>query len=433
MASLQKRGRSFRVAFRFQGIRYTRSLSTRSEKAAVAAFARLEDNLHRLELGTLELPEGGDLAGFLLGDGRAKRSRNASAASLPAEPETLTLVALFEAFWRTLPAGSLEQSTITGMKIHQRQLEKHFRKDFLLGSLTLTQLQEYVERRSRDEGLHGRKVTATTIKKAIVTLRTVWNWGRQHELIAKEFPSKGIKYPKGIEKLPFMTFAEVERRVRKAPPAAAAELWECAFLSLSESDELLRAVKDRAVQPSVYPMFVFAAHTGARRSEIIRSTLNDLDFEHGLITIQERKKSHDRWTTRRVPMTPLLWETMQKLLLDHPGLDSTFWHELLPQRGHRRIDPQPLDADTAHYYFKHTLAGTMWEHLRGWHVFRHSFCSNAAAAGVDQRVIDAWVGHQTEEMVRRYRHLLPDQQQNALNLVFGTATTETSSAAARSA
>jgi hypothetical protein len=34
-------------------------------------------------------------------------------------------------------------------------------------TLTLTQQQSYVERRSHDQGLHGRKVTATTIKKAI--------------------------------------------------------------------------------------------------------------------------------------------------------------------------------------------------------------------------------------------------------------------------
>jgi integrase len=420
MASLEKRGRSFRIVFRYQGIKYTKSLSTRSEKAADAAFARLEDNLHRLELGTLEPPDGQELAGFLLGDGRAK-SLAPTDASLPTEPETLTLAALFATFWAMLPDGSLEQTTVTGMEIHQRQLEKHFHRDFLIGSLTLTQLQEYVERRSQDKGLHGRKVAATTIKKAIVTLRTVWNWGRQHGLIGKEFPSRGIKYPKGTQKQPFMTLAEVERRVRKATPAVAAELWECVFLSLAEIDELLRTVNKRAVHPSVYPMFVFAAHTGARRSEVIRSTLDDLDFEHGLVTVQERKKSHERWTTRRVPMTPLLRETLQQLLVDHPGIDSTFWHELSPTRGHQRIAPQPLDADTAHYYFKNTLTGTNWAKLRGWHVFRHSFCSNAAAAGVDQRVINAWVGHQTEEMVRRYRHLLPDQQQAAINLIFGAA------------
>lgn len=72
MALLEKRGRSFRIVFRYAGIRYARALSTQSENAAKAALARMLDNLHRLELGTLSLPDGGDLAGFLLSDGRAR-------------------------------------------------------------------------------------------------------------------------------------------------------------------------------------------------------------------------------------------------------------------------------------------------------------------------------------------------------------------------
>ncbi|MEZ6150377.1 MAG: hypothetical protein R3C09_09665 [Pirellulaceae bacterium] len=37
---------------------------------------------------------------------------------------------------------------------------------------------------------------------------------------------------------------------------------------------------------------------------------------------------------------------------------------------------------------------------------------------VDQRMIDAWVGHQTEEMRRRYRHLFPHKQTSELARVF---------------
>src|SRR3712207_8603670 len=58
-------------------------------------------------------------------------------------------------------------------------------------------------------------------------------------------------------------------------------------------------------------------------------------------------------------------------------------------------------------------------HLTGYHVLRHSFVSNCAAAGVDQRLIDAWVGHTTEEMRRRYRHLIPSVEQQAIRSVFG--------------
>jgi integrase len=319
---------------------------------------------------------------------------------------------------------SLEESTISGMKIHQRQLERHFGKTFLIQSLSLSKLQEYVQKRSKDEGLHGRKVTPTTIKKAIVTLRTIWNWGRHHGLLGKtlSFPSKGLQYPKGTAKPLFMTFAEVERRVRKLNPAESAELWECVFLSLSEIDELLGLVEERARHPFIYPMFVLAAHTGARRSEIMRSKLYDLDFDANMVTIHERKKSHDKRTTRRVPMSNLLRETMLSWLGEHPGGEYTFCQPAdMPRSRRRSTEVVPLTRDEAHDHFKRTLAGTKWEKLRGWHAFRHSFCSNCAAKGIDQRIIDEWVGHLSEEMVRRYRHLLPDQQRRAIDTVFGSA------------
>jgi integrase len=65
------------------------------------------------------------------------------------------------------------------------------------------------------------------------------------------------------------------------------------------------------------------------------------------------------------------------------------------------------------------LADSKWPKIRGFHVFRHSFASNLAAASVDQRIIDKWMGHQTEEMRKRYQHLFPDQQREAIALVFG--------------
>jgi integrase len=83
----------------------------------------------------------------------------------------------------------------------------------------------------------------------------------------------------------------------------------------------------------------------------------------------------------------------------------------------------PLTKDEVHDHFKRTLGGSKWKVLRGWHVLRHSFASNAAMKGVDQRIINAWLGHQTEEMVQRYRHLFPDQERNAINLVFGKSAT----------
>ena len=63
------------------------------------------------------------------------------------------------------------------MRIHEGQLYRVLGKTFAVQKLTPSDLQRYVDRRLKDKGLRGRKVTPTTIRKAVITLRTLWNWG----------------------------------------------------------------------------------------------------------------------------------------------------------------------------------------------------------------------------------------------------------------
>jgi integrase len=167
-----------------------------------------------------------------------------------------------------------------------------------------------------------------------------------------------------------------------------------------------------------YPMVVFAAHTGARRSEMLRSKIRDVDFESGKITIREKKRDHSRSTTRRVPMSPVLRQVLKAWLHEHPGGPSLFCDQL-------SLDgpsvPPAITHDAVHDHFKRTLAGSKWSRMRGWHCLRHSFASNCAAKGIDQRVINAWMGHagHRSEIERRYHHLIPNQEQLAITTVFG--------------
>lgn len=116
-------------------------------------------------------------------------------------------------------------------------------------------------------------------------------------------------------------------------------------------------------------------------------------------------------TFRRLPTTDLFLATMTAWFNSHPGGCYTFC---------QRSD-SPLTPNSARHYFDTTLKGTRWKRLRGFHTFRHSFASNLAAEGVDQRIIDEWMGHQTDEMKHRYRHLFPEQQHAAIASVFGEA------------
>ncbi len=169
---------------------------------------------------------------------------------------------------------------------------------------------------------------------------------------------------------------------------------------------------------------MFVAHTGARRSEVARSQISDLDFDSGMITIRELKRLRGMQSTRRVPMTPLLTTSLSEWFENHPGGQLTFAmpEDVCRSRKEREIGSR-LFSKELYYHFTRTLKGSKWEVLHGWHVLRHSFCSNCAAAGVEQRVINDWVGHQTAAMVRHYHHLFPNKQKQAIQAVFDSKIT----------
>lgn len=51
----------------------------------------------------------------------------------------------------------------------------------------------------------------------------------------------------------------------------------------------------------------------------------------------------------------------------------------------------------------------------GFHTYRHSFASNLAEVGIAEALIDAFMGHQTEAMRRRYQHLFPKNRRSAIS------------------
>lgn len=339
---------------------------------------------------------------FLISDGKLDRKIET--------PKSLRLGALFDAYLAAIPSGSLEDSTLRSIAIHRAHLEKHLGKRFWVRGLKRGDLQSYVSKRSLEPGLRGTTVGATTIKKELSTLRTVWRWAMSEKFVEGSFPNVGLRFPKTKEKRQFQTFDEISETVsgRKLTPGQELELWECLFLSTKEIEELLEHVRCNAWRDFVYPMFVMAAHTGARRSELLRSEKCDIGTK--FVTIRETKRVRGQRSTRRVPLSPILREALDSWMKIHPGGPFTFCME--------SNEGTPLTKGQASDYFKRTLAKSRWSVVPGWHCFRHSFCSNCAMEGIDQRLIDSWVGHTTESMRRRYRHLFPSHEIESLASVF---------------
>ena len=136
------------------------------------------------------------------------------------------------------------------------------------------------------------------------------------------------------------------------------------------------------------------------------------------MTIREKKRNRQKYTTRLVPLSAALTSVLTEWFLKHPGGKYAFSFSKNALSLTERRQAPPLTIAQADDHLTRTLSGTKWERVRGWHVLRHSFASNCAAKGVDQRLINAWMGHQTEEMMKRYQHLFPDTQRQAIRSVF---------------
>jgi integrase len=407
VASLQNRNGSWRVIFRFRGLQHFVTIGDAEASEAQGVKARYEYLLRLLKQRLLTLPAGMDIVTFLGHDGKPPD------ADAESHSPDITFARFRDGYLKTVGNGAVENNTLRTSRIHLSHLADTLGNGFPVATIAHADLQRHVSRRASAD-----KVATVTIKKELDTLRSAWNWAKRTGYVHAEFPGAGLVYPKGKEKLPFMTWPEIERRI--AAGGDPEELWECLFLREPEIDKFLDFVQQRRAPIWVYPMCVMAAHTGARRSEMLRAERQDVDFEAGIITIREKKRVRGKVTTRRVPMSSRLKEALAALPVNNGHLFGKLSVQAV-QKGFMRVVGKHASGamNAATKASNQARRRTKWSVLKGYHVLRHSFISALANKGVDQRIIDELVGHQTEAMRRRYRHLYPQTVADAVKQVFG--------------
>jgi integrase len=412
-SSIRPEKGSWAIYFRYGGRQVHKSLripvgtipkeQADSRKRAELEQARVDLVLDELERGRKTLPEGADLWEFIRSDGQR--------TSKPQLLTPLTLGKMFEAYLVALPEGAKEQNTLDTEHIHERHLLRVLGTSRTLTGIGRTELQEYVNKRVK-EGV-GRE----TIKKELATLRMVWNRSPAAPVSYPKLDrSQSLVFPKGKEKPPFRTWDEIEAKVKrdKLTGKAAAALWESVYLTTEQVAEVLEFARTRKTRnPYWHPLLVFVAHTGARRSEAARSKVEDVRFDEGVVVLREKKRDRSKdETTRAVDLSPVLRRVLSEWFAGgHPGGRFTFCFT-----ADQGLSPKSLD-ECWDWFFRECK----WSVLAGFHVFRHSFASNLAAAGEDQRTIDAYMGHETEAMRKRYSHLFPAKRRKAITTLYGEA------------
>jgi integrase len=415
MASVQqfsaKKGTA-RIHIRYQGKQFAGTVKVDNERHAQRLAAAAETTVYDLQRGMITIPHNIDVKAFILTGGQVRKpvatpkaeQSNADRIVVP------TIGSIFDTYTGTLTSGSKEANSIATERIHGRHICRVLGTDCRFDALGVDTLQRYVDKRDR-EG-----VVRATIKKELATLRVVWHWAHKRKHIATPLAWKmsDLTFSKAHEKPPFQTWDQITRRIERGGlTEQQAELWECLFLDTNQTIECLAWVKEHAPHTFVHPMFVFAAHTGVRRGEILHSERDDWDFDRSEVAIRQKKADRSKhFSMRRVWVNPFLAGVMREWFERNAGSK----YAICSDTG------KPVNERTATKYFRKALATSKWHILHGFHVFRHSLASSMAAAGVDQQTISGLLGHHTEEMERRYRRLFPRKQEQARRSLFGTAT-----------
>ena len=194
------------------------------------------------------------------------------------------------------------------------------------------------------------------------------------------------------------------------------ELWTTLFLLPHEVGELLDLVKERSDDPRSVLLHAIPAYTGMRRGETLGLTWDHVDLARGTVTAHSRKQSRKQ---KQTPRTIDLHAGLIPLLTEAEKAGGRY---VVPDK-----DGGPLQGNRGDRLFWRPMRHTDW-HLEndrfkvGFHTYRHSFASNLAMAGIDQRVINELMGHTTEEMAKRYRHLIPAKTKAAVGVLdYGAA------------
>ena len=222
-------------------------------------------------------------------------------------------------------------------------------------------IREHVSR------LHSSGKSPATIRRALSSIRSLYQFMLRRQLV-KFDPTAGIRAPKSSANLPKVLDAD-----------QAVQL-------VSSALKGPKAIRDRAILEFLYS-------SGARLSELVGMSVQDLDLQTGLATVTGKGNK-----TRIVPLGSHATKALKEWLATRA--------ELLPEsplftgRGEARISARTVQACVR-------KAGIITLGIDGVHphTLRHSFASHILESSSDLRSVQEMLGHKDISTTQIYTHL----------------------------
>ncbi len=257
-------------------------------------------------------------------------------------------------WWYDFHVGGLKPKSRLMYANSINMLAPYFR-DISVRNIGLRQVQDWAGKRSTE-------VAARTFNADLTTLQKILEHAVEHGLLLENLAA-GIKRHK------------IGKKALRIPDREEFR----AMLDLMRSNAGKRDASEAA------DLVEFLGYSGCRISEVVGDLIDpqqpkapmcwgDINFESGMATVKDTKNHESRVVPLFPPLLRLLTD-MRQHLPEQPK-DST-----------------PLFGIKTATKALTTVARRLGLPYYSHHAFRHFFCSNAIEAGVDFKVIAAWLGH----------------------------------------
>ncbi len=296
-----------------------------------------------------------------------REQREAERAALAARDARWTIGKLATEYFSN---RDRQKAVRTDRTLFKRYLEDEFndKTPEEIDPLSLDRFRKTLSNRMRTQG-EKKPLSPTTVRNAMALLRQIVNHGAERNL-TKGFP--------GSVPVPHVAPTLVDED-----------------LSPAQLSALLTAL-DAATDQDAADVVRLALYTGARREEILRLRWPDVDLEHGLWMLRDRKAGGDTG----FPLSAQAVAVLKKREAARSE-ESDFVFPGTGKRGYLRHPKAAFKATKA--------AAKLPPTFRLLHGCRHHYATMLVAEGVDLLTVARLLGHRDAQMVmRKYAHVRND-------------------------
>jgi integrase len=202
-----------------------------------------------------------------------------------------------------------------------------------------------------------------------------------------------------------------ENPVKRAAKPEGAGGADIRFLTIEEVEAVLLVVPDDVLGSIEGTLYLTAAMTGLRQSELLGLRWRDVDWLAGKVRVRRAYVRGEYGTTksrrgfRAVPLADRVGAELEALSRRSAFTgddDLVFGH---PQTG------GPLDRSKVRKRFKAAVKAAGIRDVR-FHDLRHTFGTRMAAVGVPMRTLQEWMGHADFKTTLIYADYSPDERRD---------------------